>query len=202
MARKTKEESDLTRKRILFTALDLFFENGYAHTTLNDIAKTCGLTRGAIYWHFKDKADLFMALGRHIDYNGIDINKILNEPSLNLKELLNNIIYYFSKLESDNNYWKFYCLIHYKIEWNVELEPLLVQFREEYKGMLNALRLILERLKVDGSLRNNINTEDVALGTMAFIEGLIGMWFFDPKIFSLKQTGSKLVGDYLRQFSM
>jgi hypothetical protein len=43
---KTKEEADKTRTNILYTALNLFFEKGYARTSLDDIASACGITRG------------------------------------------------------------------------------------------------------------------------------------------------------------
>jgi TetR/AcrR family acrAB operon transcriptional repressor len=59
MVRRTKEEAQATRKLILDTAEVVFHERGVSRSTLNDIAQAAGLTRGAIYWHFKDKADLF-----------------------------------------------------------------------------------------------------------------------------------------------
>ena len=69
MARKTKEEANNTRKRILRSALDLFVKKGYAHTTFNDIASRLGFTKGAVYWHFKSKADLLAAiLNEALDY--------------------------------------------------------------------------------------------------------------------------------------
>ena len=62
MARRTKEEAQATRSHILDTAELVFQERGVSRTSLNDIALAAGLTRGAIYWHFKDKADLFNAM--------------------------------------------------------------------------------------------------------------------------------------------
>ncbi len=62
MARKTKEEAQLTRTKILNAAERLFYERGVARTTLLDIAKAAGLTRGAIYWHFDDKGALLRAI--------------------------------------------------------------------------------------------------------------------------------------------
>jgi AcrR family transcriptional regulator len=50
------------RKRVLDAALHEFRENGYAATSLQQIARRAGLTKGAIYWSFKDKQDLFRAL--------------------------------------------------------------------------------------------------------------------------------------------
>ncbi|MGF1702713.1 TetR family transcriptional regulator [Photobacterium makurazakiensis] len=62
MARKSKEEAEQTRLLLLDTAMKVFCEKGLVKTTLASIATEAGLTRGAIYWHFKDKADLFEAL--------------------------------------------------------------------------------------------------------------------------------------------
>lgn len=52
MPRRTKEEAEATRESVLRAALDLFSEKGYSRTTLNDIAKRIGMSRGAVYWHF------------------------------------------------------------------------------------------------------------------------------------------------------
>lgn len=62
MARATKEEALKTRDRILETAIRLFYRNGVSATTLDNIAESAGLTRGAIYWHFKNKLDLITAI--------------------------------------------------------------------------------------------------------------------------------------------
>ena len=62
MARRTKEDAAETRSRLLDAAELLFHEKGVSRTSLNDIALAAGATRGAIYWHFQDKADLFNAM--------------------------------------------------------------------------------------------------------------------------------------------
>ena len=62
MVRRTKEEALETRDRILDTAEQVFSERGVARTSLADIADAAGVTRGAIYWHFKNKGDLFSAM--------------------------------------------------------------------------------------------------------------------------------------------
>lgn len=63
--RRTKAEAEQTRQDILHAALQLFDEQGYGATSLVQIAKQVGLTRGAIYWHFKDKGDILRALGEY-----------------------------------------------------------------------------------------------------------------------------------------
>src|SRR5690606_34766205 len=60
--RRTKEEAAATRKSLLQAALQVFSRKGYAATTLEDIASEAGVTRGAIYWHFGSKAELYNRL--------------------------------------------------------------------------------------------------------------------------------------------
>ncbi len=53
--RRTKEEAEQTRQEIFRAGLRVFSEKGFAAATLNDVARRAGVTRGAIYWHFKSK---------------------------------------------------------------------------------------------------------------------------------------------------
>ncbi len=62
MARRAPEEAALTRDAMIDAAERMFYEKGVARTTLQDIARAAGVTRGAFYWHFKDKGELFCAM--------------------------------------------------------------------------------------------------------------------------------------------
>ena len=62
--RRTKEEAAITREHLLNAALVSFSARGYSHTTLDDIARQAGTTRGAIHWHFGNKAELYNTLVR------------------------------------------------------------------------------------------------------------------------------------------
>lgn len=62
MAKKTKAEAAQTRQRLIDTAILTFSQQGFSNTTLDDIARTAGMTRGAIYWHFTNKTELFNAI--------------------------------------------------------------------------------------------------------------------------------------------
>src|SRR6476659_3155944 len=66
MARRTKEEAQETRARLLDAAEQVFHEKGVAHASLEDIAAAAEVTRGAVYWHFKDKAELFDAMMQRV----------------------------------------------------------------------------------------------------------------------------------------
>ncbi|MGZ9164459.1 MAG: TetR family transcriptional regulator, partial [Anaerolineales bacterium] len=64
--RRTKEEAAVTRATLLKTALSVFSAKGYAAATLDDVATAAKVTRGAIYWHFKSKADLYNTLTQEL----------------------------------------------------------------------------------------------------------------------------------------
>ena len=72
MARRTKEQSAQTRARLIEAARAQFEQHGYARTTLEQIARAAGLTRGAVYFHFADKAALFRAMRDEVELPLVD----------------------------------------------------------------------------------------------------------------------------------
>lgn len=82
MARKTKQEAQETRQHILDVALRLFSQQGVSSTSLGEIAKAAGVTRGAIYWHFKDKSDLFSEIWELSESNMVNSSLSIRQNSL------------------------------------------------------------------------------------------------------------------------
>lgn len=72
--RRSKEDTQITRETILRSAFNTFFERGYAESSLTVIAENAGVTRGAIYWHFKDKNELYREVVK-IALNRADVVK-------------------------------------------------------------------------------------------------------------------------------
>ncbi len=63
MAVKSKAEQFQKTQRILLkTARELFTQNGYANTSTEEIVRRSRVTRGALYYHYRDKADIFAAV--------------------------------------------------------------------------------------------------------------------------------------------
>ena len=56
------ERSQHTRRALLDTARTIFTAQGYAATTTEEVVRRAGVTRGALYYHFRDKAALFEAV--------------------------------------------------------------------------------------------------------------------------------------------
>ncbi len=65
--RRTKADAEQTRMQLMQMAVKVFKDKGYVRTRLDDIAKAAGVTRGAIYHHFGNKAKLFKAIMMKID---------------------------------------------------------------------------------------------------------------------------------------
>lgn len=62
MSRSTAEATEATRARLVQAARELFAARGYAAVATNEIVAAAGVTRGALYHHFRDKRDLFRAV--------------------------------------------------------------------------------------------------------------------------------------------
>lgn len=97
MARKTKQEAQETRQHILDVALRLFSQQGVSSTSLGEIAKAAGVTRGAIYWHFKDKSDLFSEIWELSESNIGELEleyqaKFPGDPLSVLREILIHVL--------------------------------------------------------------------------------------------------------------
>jgi TetR/AcrR family acrAB operon transcriptional repressor len=119
MARKTKKEAQKTRQQILDAALKICSEKGYSKTTFVDIANEIGLTKGAVYWHFKTKPELLAAMisyGEEKQYNLFG-NMMLESVA----DLRRGIAEFANTFVSDEEAWKFEFFCGFQIEWSTEL---------------------------------------------------------------------------------
>lgn len=62
MARKTKEDAQLTKDAILDAAVDVIFKKGLSYVTMTDIADAANVSRGAVYGHYKGKVEVALAM--------------------------------------------------------------------------------------------------------------------------------------------
>ncbi len=67
LLRKTKEEAEKTKQALIDAGIDIFSRKLYSDVNLSEIAKMAGVTRGAVYWHFKNKAELFKEIHGYVD---------------------------------------------------------------------------------------------------------------------------------------
>ncbi|SER44009.1 transcriptional regulator, TetR family [Gracilibacillus ureilyticus] len=83
MAARRAVEQELTRQMIIDVAHELFVEEGYQNVSMRKIARSLGYSHGAIYYHFKNKADLLTAM---VDQDFAMINNEIDKlDHLNMK---------------------------------------------------------------------------------------------------------------------
>ena len=169
MARRTKAEAEQTRLKILKAALDLFVEKGYERTTFEDVAQRIGLTKGAVYWHFKSKPDLLMDVVVHMMALHADmLGRALSEPST-LEELRDHFIVRAKLAAKTASSRKFFHMMM-RLDWSASKFALVKQrLRQLETGIQSVIERTLGHLQADGTVRADV---DVAIVTAV----LTAMW--------------------------
>jgi len=199
MARKTKEEAIKTRQDILDAALKTFNRKGFVRSTLSDIAKEAGITRGAIYWHFKDKANLFEALSEDIKAaSGVRFEDVPWESFISLEEVREFLLEYLLRFDTDERFRSFYEVVTYKTEYHEELEPVLVKERTKSRKVKQQLVIIFQEFQEKGLMRMDLDPGHSAISLCAFLLGLIEVWLLDKTLFSMKETAPVLLDNFFR----
>lgn len=174
MARRTKEEAEETKKAICLAALDIFCEKGYSRTTFDEIAKRINLTKGAIYWHFRNKADILTEIIR----KGFTISQSL--LNVNISQV--NSIYDFKehilsevKLIQENKiYKKFLFFVIFQMEWS---EAILNKVGSEIQDLIQAneeiLKTALRKSQESGEISSSVNIEELSWLLACMHQGMI-----------------------------
>ena len=187
MARRTKEEAQETRKQILEAAERAFYERGVARTTLADIATLAGVTRGAIYWHFSNKADLVQAM---LDTVREPLDELARaseseeelDPLGCMRKLL---IHLFHQVALDPKTRRINEILFHKCEFTDEMCDLRHQRRVASIDCNMRIELTLRNAVNRGQLPENLDTARAAISMHAYIDGILYQWLLAPDSFEL-----------------
>lgn len=201
--RRTKAEAEQTRRLLLETALKVFSRQGYAATTLDDIAREAAVTRGAIYHHFGGKAELYAAvLKEHQAPAGAQIGAALAADMPPLARLRELMIHSLSRFEEDAGYRATMELILFRSEALPELPPELgAGLADKTRGqaeLRQQLAALLAEAVERGEARPDLDTEAAALTIVALLNGLALTWLLDQRAFSIAALAPRVVDTYLR----
>ncbi|MEM9593771.1 MAG: TetR family transcriptional regulator [Acidobacteriota bacterium] len=200
MPRRTKLETDLTRRKILDVALDVFAERGYSRTSLQEIADRAGFTRGAVYWHFKNKADLLAALEEHVE-GGSDDGFGDPDRLQSRQELRETLCQYLARLETDERFGAYCRVIEYRTEWHDELEPLLESYRRDLRDLAQWLVQALRRLAALGEIDPALDPEKEGLALYVHVMGLYTIWMTDPDFLSMVRDAPGYLDRFLARLA-
>lgn len=162
MARRTNEQAQQTRENILWGALDVFSEKGFSRSTMGDIAKRIGMTRGAVYWHFKDKRELLVKLieAMHQREAGLLAEKV---PSLDsLDDLLAQFMARADLLEEDKKCRKFINFMSMQVEWATE-KQIFARLRDGHlrNAPFEGFDMVLHKEQQRGRVRSEVDVDEV-----------------------------------------
>jgi TetR/AcrR family transcriptional regulator, acrAB operon repressor len=195
MARRTKEEALETRNRILDAAEDVFHANGVARTSLADVALAAEVTRGAIYWHFKNKSDLFDAMCQRIRLPmETMVETIADEHTPDpLGQLRTTCRFLFNETMSNPHYRKVLDIVFHKCEFVDPTDPIYIRQQEWFQhGMVN-MELILGNAITKKQLPPDLDIRLARIFFCSAIDGLLKNWLFVPGCFELGKDAEVLV---------
>jgi TetR/AcrR family acrAB operon transcriptional repressor len=198
MARRTKEEAALTRQQILKAALTVFGAKGYSAATLEEIAGEAGVTRGAIYWHFKNKAELYNALIETYSARGATVTRQAVAEGGSLVDILRRIFVSLLVAVEEEPDLRAIMEIHlFKTGLSPDLQPGRQQQVQAGAALLSGIAAAMRKGVASGELRSDLAPEDMARAFLALQNGAIYLWLMDPQAFSLSQRAGSLAEIFL-----
>lgn len=191
MARKTAEECEKTRQALLESALICFADQGIAHTSLADIAKHAGFTRGAIYWHFKNKSELFFALHQQIE---LPFDYLLRQieacegRALNFAEFYeitrNTLLHIF---QHQRSYLLLEILI-VKCEFTQDMQSAFAKLLTSLTPLREKSQAILAQFEQQNIIKTQANLSITTQALLSFLNGAILQYILSPQDFDLKNN--------------
>ncbi len=203
MVKKTREAALATRESLLAAALQVFRERGVTHTRLVDVAERAGVTRGAIYWHFKDKAELFQAV---CERGTMPVDALLAEASQTaqrdpLTTVRQLALMALTQLALHADTQAMFDVIFHKCEFTEELAGVVAKNETDRTSCLTHVQQLLDQAVANGQLPPHTDTFLATQGLHAYMIGLMHEWVLKPEAYDLNVCAAPLIDCYLSGLS-
>lgn len=198
--RRTKEQAEQTRSAILAAAEELFLKKGVAHSTLEQIAGAAGVTRGAVYWHFENKAHLFHEMLSQVRLPPEQLAERLSgcdagDPLLSLRDLCVEAI---ANLARDPQKRRIFTILLHRCEFTDELR----EAEQRHTAFVNQFIALVENLfalpQCRSRLRPGVTPRLASRALHALIVGLFTDWTRDAQLFDPLTDTAALIDAQLR----
>lgn len=195
MARKTKAESEATHERLLDAAEDVFLEKGVSCTSVEAIARRAGVTRGAFYWHFRDKADLFDAMVGRVRPPLSEIAEELARGSDDdpLEVVRGLCRFGLEQLAADPRHRRVYAILLHRCEQTNEPDSAVKRQEEVNREFLRLLEEHFTRASEKGVLNRCVSAQGAAWALHAYMTGVFSQYLYDPEAFDLGAQSDELM---------
>ena len=199
MVRRTQDEAAETRNGILDAAERVFSKRGVSHTSLDDIAKAAGVTRGAIYWHFRNKNELFSAMVNRVSLpiEEMVANTIDDGGANPLVLLRQAAVDALKRTATDPQCQRVFDIITHKCEYLEDLADVKERVSHIRCGCVEQTEKAMRNAVKRGFLPKDVDPHLAAVGLDAMIYGLIANWLADRSYVRLERDAAALVDRYL-----
>ncbi len=168
-----KKTDQKTRDAIVEASIELFARRGYHGTSVAQIAKATGLTKGALYWHFKDKEDLFLTVLDRIREHWRQNVLSRVEAADGVFDKLDRLFDATSEmLASQENPYSLHLFLA-----AAGAQPEIAEFEDAIKSAYaEYVKLVADTIRSgqeEGEIMRDIDAESAALGIIGCLEGMI-----------------------------
>ena len=200
MVRRTKADALTTRNNLLDAAEQLFQSRGVSHTSLNDIATAAGTTRGAIYWHFKDKADLFNAMMERVT---LPLEQTLTaayaeQAAHPVAEIRSAMLEALRLIATDEQTCRVLKIATHQVEYTTDMGAVLERHLSVHGGCVARNHAALQRAFAARGQPPPMALDFAARGLQVLVEGLVHQWLLNTEAFDLQANGRAALDVYLR----
>lgn len=185
MARRTKEDAEKTRDMLLDAAEKLFLENGITKTSLDAIAKAAGVTRGALYWHFKDKEDLFKAMHERVKLP-MDLLFEAESQSDVVAALRNSTVQILQSMATDERTRNVFTILLFRSGQSESVECSCQRHNQSREDALAKMRRKFMLIQKAGRLQDHLNPAKAAMIFHAAILGILSDYLRNMEEYNLK----------------
>ncbi len=173
MARKTKKEAMETRARLLESALDIMSRKSFHSVTMSEIAERIGLSKGAIYWHFRNKDDILAQLVESLFAEASERLWSGGLPPENVDDIHK---YYRNKMKNSirgERFHKINTLIRRRQEWPPETQKTISAFiQNKLTDERNMLERAFKKHHLEEGGEEEISIEELSFVITAVFQGL------------------------------
>ena len=199
MARRTKADAQTTRNNLLDAAEQLFQSRGVSHTSLNDIATAAGTTRGAIYWHFKDKADLFNAMMERVTLplKQTLVVAYVEQSAHPVAEIRSAMLEALRLIATDEQTCRVLKIATHQVEYTTDMGAVLERHLSVHGGCVARNHAALQRAFAARGQPPPMALDFAARGLQVLVEGLVHQWLLNTEAFDLQANGRAALDVYL-----
>ena len=189
----------MTREQLLDAAETVFRQRGVARSSLAEVAAAAGVTRGAVYWHFRDKADLCSAM---CERAMLPLETLLSDaagaehddPIGMLRDLALGAL---MRLAQDPRSRAVFEVLLHESERTAEMAPMTARRQRERRQCLAHVEDLLQQAVGKGQLPKDTDTALTTVALHAYIGGIMNSWVLDPAAFDLEASAPALIDAFM-----